>query len=180
MLLGQLVIGMPHAPPCGELRRLPKAAIAMRHLVLLATAIVCGLPLHAVAGPHCPVNQTTVFACTTTNNKQVLVCDAGSTLSYHFGRPRQTPELSLSIPRQQASTWQWHGIGRSIDYSVTLPNGNTQYTVYTSVDRLADVIEREAGVAVLVDGMPRARILCRTDSIVESLVAIELQPTTFD
>ncbi len=39
-------------------------------------------------------------------------------------------------------TWQWKGIGRYINYSVSIPNGNYLYRVFTSFDKM--VPENEA------------------------------------
>jgi hypothetical protein len=116
-----------------------------------------------------------LFACTTENDKQILLFDAGRTIDYSFGRPNATPELELSIPRDQASTWQWHGFGRTMTYSVEVPNRDAAYRVFWSLDKLSKTHDVEAGVTVMVDHKPIATVKC-TDITVNNLRGVDLQP----
>lgn len=115
-----------------------------------------------------------LFQCETKNGKEVLLCDRGETLGYSYGKTSEPPELALSVPRDQATTFQWQGVGRWVNYSVTVPNGSTRYTVFTSVDQLSDDHEFEAGVIVTADGEEIARILCR-EPIKHNLEDVDLK-----
>ena len=147
-------------------------------------AVVAGLALSAVMLPvaaqsACP-SDSTIFACTTTNGKFVEVCDAGQVIRYTFGRPGKTPELALSVPRDQASTLQWPGVGRYINYGVTIPNGNTTYQVFTSVERLFEGDEDSdgsytAGINVEVDRRHVATVDCKTDTVIDNMEGIDLK-----
>lgn len=120
-------------------------------------------------------NGKTLFSCTTTNNKYVELCDNGATLQYSFGKVGQTPELALSVPRARASTYQWEGFGRWINYSVRIPNGNTFYEVFDSADRIEQTAE--AGIYVEASGKNVATINCKMDTLVSNLEGVKLRPT---
>ncbi len=145
----------------------------MRAHLSLLTLLALGAA-DAQAQATCPAGQDTLFACTTRNGKQVQVCDAGETINYRFGRPGKPPEMSLDVPRERASTWQWPGVGRTTTYSVTLPNGDTSYTVCSSFDRLADELEFEYGIHVEVRGRQVANLRCRGDDVIDNLEGVDL------
>lgn len=146
----------------------------MRSLIALVTISLMSLG-SAVAQDHCPANQTTVFACTTSNGKQVRVCDAGAAIGYTFGRPGQPPELALKVPRQRTSTWQWPGMGYTATYSATIPNGKTRYTVWSTTERGSDPLETASGIAVEVNGKQVANIRClENEDLVDNLFDIDL------
>lgn len=107
----------------------------------------------------CAARQV-LFDCSTANRKRILLCDEGDELAYSFGKLGDAPELVVRVPREQATSFQWQGIGRWINYSVGIPNGATLYTVYTSADRISEDHTFEAGVAASVDGEEIARIRC--------------------
>lgn len=135
------------------------------------------LPVAAQAA--CPKDNT-IFACTTTNGKFVEVCDAGKVIQYTFGRSGETPELALSVPRDQASTFQWPGVGRYINYSVKIPNDNTTYQVFTSAERLFEGDEDTdasytAGINVEVDGRHVATVDCKMDTVIDNMEGIDLK-----
>lgn len=113
--------------------------------------------------------------------KQIEVCDAGKTISYSFGKRGKKPELALSVPRHQATTFQWHGIGRHINYSVSIPNGAYTYTVYTSLDKLERNEDKafEAGVSVEKKQSHLATVICRDHTVVDDIQGIDLQPTAW-
>ena len=117
----------------------------------------------------------TIFLCDTTNHKKILVKDLGSHIQYKFGKNLESPELELLVTRSQASTWQWKGIGREISYSVTIPNGNTNYTVYFSVDRLSEEQAITSGVIVEVNEEELARVYCLSDTLNQALEGIDLK-----
>lgn len=142
------------------------------HTSLSLLGMLLLLPGMALAA--CPAGQDTVFACTTAHGKQVQVCDAGRTIGYTFGRPGQPPELALNVPRNRASTYQWPGAGRTTTYSVTVPNGDTRYTVYSTFDRLADALDFQYGINVEVRGRQIANLRCREDGLIDNLEGIDL------
>ena len=144
----------------------------MRSLITICLLLASSLP--AAAAQHCPANQSTLFACTTSNNKVVRVCDAGATIGYTFGRPGQAPELSLAVPRARTSTWQWPGMGYTATYSATIPNGDTTYTVWSTTERGSDPLQSSQGVEVKVRGRRVANILCRNEGAVDNLFDVDL------
>ncbi|MGB0848394.1 MAG: hypothetical protein ACPGSM_16815 [Thiolinea sp.] len=141
----------------------------------IAISMVIGSNAYAA----CDNSSKTVFSCTTTNHKQIEVCDAGQTISYSFGKIGSKPELALSVPRAKASTFQWHGFGRYINYSVTIPNGEYRYNVYTSIDKMEEDEKKgyEAGVTVEKKQSLLATVICRDDTVVDNIQGIDLQPT---
>lgn len=104
--------------------------------------------------------QTIIFECKTTNNKIVSIKQNENTVSYQFGRNLSYPELSFSIPKNSSSTFQWAGVEREIYYDVDVPNGNTVYTAYSSIDRMSDDHQTESGITVSINNRQIAKILC--------------------
>lgn len=101
----------------------------MRFLFLLTT-------LASPAFAACPDTTETAFACTfSSGSKAVDVCHNAETVSYAFGRPGRTPELSLSVPMTQVEYQPWPGIGRAIWETVTFRSGDVSYTVFGNIDR---------------------------------------------
>lgn len=141
------------------------------------TAIIPCLAL-ALAMPNahakCETGSKTVFSCLTGSGKQIEVCDDGKTIGYSFGKPAK-PEIALKVPRSQASTHQWQGIGRYESYTAEIPNGNTVYSVFWSVDKLTEQHAVEAGVNVMVDNNLAATVKC-AKNIVSNLEGIDLKP----
>ena len=76
-----------------------------------------------------------LFSCRTAQDKLIALYDQGSTIQYLFG-PEEQLELVLDVPREAASTFQWQGIGRYENYSVSIPNQDTVYYVSCSRDPL--------------------------------------------
>jgi len=107
--------------------------------------VACLAPAAAFA--KCDKDVKTVFSCQTAKGKVIEVCDAGKTISYSFGLPTAKPEIVVTVPRAQASTSQWEGVGRYMSYSVNIPNGNGVYSVYWAADRMSDKHGIEAGAA---------------------------------
>lgn len=135
-------------------------------------AVLAAALLAPTSHAACP--STTLFSCATTKGKFVEVCDSGKTIDYAFGKKGAKPELALSIPRDAATTNQWAGVGRSVYYSVLIPNGNTVYEVFSSFDRIDH--EESAGIYVRIDDKDVATIQCKTDTVKSELEGVELRP----
>jgi hypothetical protein len=123
-------------------------------------------------------NRALLFSCATDNGKEILLYQTDETIDYSFGDPGTKPELDLKVPRDQASTWQWKGVGRAMTYAVDVPNGNVSYSVFWSVDRLSETKAVEAGVRVHGDRKTLATVYC-TSKIVSNLQGVQLKPTEY-
>jgi hypothetical protein len=133
--------------------------------------------LAAPAWAACPSANMTVFQCTTTKAKVIEVCDLGKSIGYSFGLAGK-PELALQVPRAQASTRQWEGVGRTISYSVDVPNGKTVYSVFWAADRMAEDSGISGGVEVIIQGKTAATVSCDPKKpIVQNMEGIALKPT---
>ncbi len=117
-----------------------------------------------------------LFYCQTENRKRIELYDLGDTIRYSFG-PEDDPEIVLDVPRDQASTYQWAGVGRSMYYSVDIPNANTVYTVFISEDRLSEERPVTGGVDVSVDNEYVATVNCADEDIISNLMGVDLQPS---
>jgi hypothetical protein len=126
----------------------------------------------------CEKGAVTVFACLTAQGKRIEVCESGRTIDYSFGYPNQKPDIVVQAPRAQASTRQWHGVGRAITYSVDVPNGDTVYRVFWGLDRLSEARSIEAGVQVEIARKPVATVNCAGEKhIVQNIEGIQLRPS---
>jgi hypothetical protein len=140
--------------------------------VLLIASVAC-LPAQA---SNCEPAAKTVFSCFTKAGKQIQVCDAGSTIDYAFGTPARKPELVIRAPRATASTFQWLGVGRSMTYTVEVPNGDTKYIVFWSADRLDARHPVDAGVRVERNGTELATVRCIDNAqLVQAIEGIDLK-----
>ncbi len=135
-------------------------------LILLVSSPVLAL---------CAGGSSTVFSCTTAKGKQIEVCDSKKTLEYSFGKSDTKPEIVVRVPRAQASTWQWRGVGRWHSYSVDIPNGNTTYNVFWGQDALSPNAPPEAGVNVLNQDRVVTTVLCEPNGLVQALEGIDLR-----
>jgi hypothetical protein len=143
--------------------------------VLLVAALAFGVSSGALAG--CEKGSKTVFSCLTAKGKLIQVCDSGKTIDYSFGKPDATPEIIVRAQRNEASTFQWQGIGRYISYTVEIPNGKTNYSVFWGSDKLKEEHAIEAGVAVEVDNKTVATVKCVGEKhIVQNIEGIDLKP----
>lgn len=61
-----------------------------------------------------------------------------------------------------------------MNYSVSLPNGKTVYTVNWAVDRLSDEHDIEAGISVAIKGKQVAQLACLPDTVQQALEGIDL------
>jgi hypothetical protein len=136
--------------------------------------LVLALSHSASVGAMC--KSKTIFSCTTAKGKTAEVCDSGSKIEYSFGKKDAASEISLAIPRANASTYQWDGIGRSMLYSVQIPVGKTVYEVF----RLADKISQEVtfGINVVVDGKPAATLTCKPETVTDNIEGVALRPAS--
>lgn len=146
------------------------------------TLAIAAIPLCLAALAHdaaaaCTGPAKLVFSCTTTKQKVIEVCDAGKTIEYSFGKAGAKPELALAVPRSEASTFQWEGIGSAISYTVDIPNGKTVYSVFWSAEKATANIE--SGVNVEVDGKHVARVLCKPDTTVQNIEGIKLKRAAY-
>ncbi|OUC16300.1 MAG: hypothetical protein B0A82_01865 [Alkalinema sp. CACIAM 70d] len=128
--------------------------------------------------PPSSANRALLFSCLTDNGKEILLYETDTTIEYSFGRPDETPELALQVPRDRASTWQWKGVGRWMSYAVDVPNGETTYSVFWGVDRLSKTSEIEAGVRVKNNGKIAATVNCAS-KVTSNLQGVKLQPTQY-
>lgn len=142
-------------------------------MILATTALITSTGVSA----KCAEDSKTLFFCMTAKGKQIEVCDAGKTIDYTFGKPQEKPEIALKVPRSQAATHQWAGIGRHISYSVDIPNGNTTYNVFWSLDRLNEQQDSiEAGVNVMIHDQLAATVACSGKNIINHLEGVDLKP----
>jgi hypothetical protein len=121
------------------------------------------------------VKADTIFSCVTTNNKKIAVNSFDKYIEYKFGQDLENPELALSVPRDQASTWQWNGVGREMSYSVTVPNGAYDYIVFFLVDRISDDHPVTSGVTIEMNQKVISTVYCLSDTLVQSLEGIDLK-----
>jgi len=119
----------------------------------------------------------TLFSCPTTKGKQIEVCDAEKTIDYSFGKPNGKPDILVKAPRDQASTYQWAGVGRTMSYAVDIPNGTATYSVFWGVDRLTEEHAIEAGVNVLINNELVTTVNCSGKDVISNLEGVNLKPT---
>lgn len=109
-----------------------------------------------------PAFAKTLFDCTTTNGKQILLTEKGNALNYRFGK-KGKPELTFSVSKDEAIYAPWNGIGRYMNYSLDLPNGNVVYSVFRSADKHSSKVE--SGVMVHLQDGKTSKVLCRQNQI---------------
>ncbi len=123
----------------------------------------------------CEDGAKALFSCEAANGKRIEVCDAGGSIRYSYGKPQETPEITVEVPRSQASTSQWEGVGRYESYAVDIPNGNTVYSVFWGGDRLTEGNPVEAGVNVLINNQLAATVKCAGKNIPNNLAGVDLK-----
>lgn len=147
-----------------------KQAVA---LVSVPLILFCG-----TATANCGAGSKTIFSCLTSSAKRIEVCDSRKTIDYTFGKPNDRPEIAIRAPRSDTSTYQWAGFGRGRTYSVSVPNGNTTYTVFYSWDSMNPNADPESGVEVEVDKKVVATVKCsRKSKITHDLEGVDLKPS---
>lgn len=127
------------------------------------------------AQEKCVGGGAKLFSCVVKNGKLIELCDLGKEIQYSFGRPQSQLDIVLKVPREQASTQQWNGMG-PIAYSVDVPKGDTTYSVFFSADRMSDGHPITAGVNVVIRNKPVATVLCDEKTIVNNLEDVNLKP----
>lgn len=136
--------------------------------------LISFLAAPALALGACPDEDSTLFFCNTVNDKVIEVCDLGATIQYSFGKPGSKAELVFAVPREQASTYQWMGMG-PMAYTINLPNADAIYSVYWSVDRFSDDHPIDAGVNVTIKNQSVADMRCKDDdSIYNGMEGVDL------
>ena len=134
-------------------------------------ALVIGVVL-AVGASSVGAEDVTLFSCSTRSGKVIELVDAGKTINYSYGKPGQ-PEIALRVPRASTSTEQWSGMGSSESYVVEVPNGDTIYSVYSTLDHGEGNLH--AGVIVTVNGKQVADVRCAdTAKMVDNLMGVDL------
>lgn len=141
--------------------------------------LLVGLFATTTAYSACDAKSTLWFSCTTKNaGKRIEVCADASTVRYSFGKPKAKPEMALSVPKSQASTYQWGGIGRAMTYSVNLPNGDTEYRVYAGSEKATEDTPdgtSYAGVHVVKNGQQIAEVQCVESTVKSALEGLDLR-----
>ena len=161
-----------------EADRLKRELIVKQSVISSAETATSTHQEQTKANHECENANKTIFSCLTGKGKLIEVCDSGQTIDYSFGKSKTKPEIVVHAPRDKASTTQWQGIGRYMSFSVEIPNGNTTYSVYWSVDRNSDQHPIEAGVNVEVNKKLTATVNCADEnSIVQNIEGINLRPT---
>ncbi|MBH1425610.1 hypothetical protein I5U31_01165 [Stenotrophomonas maltophilia] len=105
----------------------------------------------------CTNAERLIFSCTTTNQKQVALCDSGSELRYIFARRTQKPEMNLSVLHSMVSVARTSSME-----TVRIPTGNTVYSIF---DQTSESGAREAGVNVEINGRHAATVQCEPSSV---------------
>ncbi len=105
--------------------------------------------------PFAHAAEHLIFFCANAQGKQVRVTEQSGKFHYQFGRPGRM-ELVFENDRQEAidRSPRWNGIGRDLWTNLVLRNGDYQYALFSSVDRLSPHHETAYGVTVhrLVNG----------------------------
>lgn len=140
-----------------------------QHFAALALAV---LPAPLLAA--CPAGEAQVFSCTTDTKKAVHVCQGRDTISYHYGRPGQPPEIV--VPEENA-TFHWghsEGTGGVMD-DLHFRRGQVSYVL--SYQGAADDPEnRMAHLAVEQPGKATSYRQCEEGSIRFNPKAIKAAP----
>ena len=148
----------------------------MKKIIVLIAIFTVTFPLSS-ANAGCGADSKTVFSCQAAKGKIIQVCDAGKMIEYSFGKAK-APEIVVRVPRNEASTSQWNGIGRYLFYAIDIPNGNTVYSVFWGSDRITDEHKIEAGVNVEINNQLVATVKCIDEkSIIQNIEGIDLKPT---
>lgn len=91
--------------------------------------------------------------------KALTVCVGDNQAAYTFG-PSGTPELSLTRALGDVQATPWPGVGRTIWEDITFENVGTRYTVWISVDRMAEDLPAKGGVIVAQGDQKLADLTC--------------------
>jgi hypothetical protein len=145
----------------------------MRYRSILLSCLPLLVPLPALADT-CNPGEAVLFTCSTESHKRLTLCESKATIVYAFGKEGLRPDIVVTVPRNKASTWQWKGIGRYVNYSVEVPNGGITYRVYSSIDRNVGEATYEAGVEILQKEESLATVLCQETTVIDHLEGVDL------
>ncbi|WP_417267297.1 hypothetical protein [Celeribacter baekdonensis] len=121
--------------------------------------VLSAMPLGA------PAQAETLLQCSFSNGKTVVLETDETGVAYRFGRPGQTPELTLHRPYDQVDVTPWPGIGRSIWEDLSLHNGEVTYRLWGALDRMSEDHELSAGLIVEQGEEELARFECLPNSV---------------
>lgn len=124
-----------------------------------AVVLIALLPLPALA--DCPVG-TEIFFCPA-GKKAIQVCLQGTTVTYRYGTVAR-PDLSLTVPLQDADYVPWNGIGRTMWDSLAFHNKGYSYEVWAATDKMMDEADPpsvlQGGVNVMKGDKLQAQVTC--------------------
>lgn len=66
-------------------------------------------------------------------------------------------------------------MGRITTYLVSVPNGDTTYTVSSRLDRLAGTLDFQQGIQVEVRAQQVTDLRCREPGLIENLEGVDLR-----
>ena len=138
----------------------------------------CASLLSFVATAYqCPAaHWEELFRCSFEKGTKIAtVCGAQGQARYRFGRKNKIPELTLQSNLKDIYV-PWMGTGRYMSENITFANKDIAYRVYTSLDRLSEDLELQAGIDVILSNQIIASLTCDTESIQLSLIHIS-EPT---
>ncbi len=116
-----------------------------------------------------------IFSCNTLRGKRIELALSERAVHYTFGKIGEKAELSLSVPRTQASFTPWNGFSRSMTYRVNVPTGDTTYSVFWSAVRDPESPNPvSAGVDVLIRGAHVTTVECDPKTVVQALEEVDL------
>ncbi|WP_230656177.1 hypothetical protein [Psychrobacter sp. I-STPA10] len=119
-----------------------------------------------------------LFSCTVkSNHKKVQVCDRGNGyINYRFGKNLNKPEISLTQPYRKTSiSNQWY-TGRFRGSVLSIPNGNTTYSLFHYFDSFTDTKAFQTGIDVIVNDEYVAKLECIPHSVESNLANIDYLP----
>tara|TARA_B100001057_G_scaffold142272_1_gene142002 strand:+ start:975 stop:2204 length:1230 start_codon:yes stop_codon:yes gene_type:complete len=127
----------------------------------------CAALLSFVASAYqCPAaHWTELFQCTFEKGTKIAtVCGAQGKARYRFGRKSKLPDLILQSNLKDIYV-PWMGVGRYMSENITFADKDVSYRVYTSLDRLSEDLELQAGIDVIVSNRIVASLTCDIESI---------------
>ena len=127
----------------------------------------CASLLGFVASAYqCPASHwTELFHCTFAKGTKIAtVCGAQGQARYRFGGKNKVPDLTLQSDLKDIYV-PWMGVGRYMSENITFMKKDVNYRVYTSLDRLSEDLEVQAGIDVIVSDQIIASLTCDTESI---------------
>ena len=148
----------------------------MKTRVVLAVAVVFGLPTAALADMCGPTEQV-AFACKIKDSsRQVSVCESGDGLYvYRYGKPGIEPELTISATPTEVTYNPWNGVGSSMWSDLSFNNGGYRYQLVNIAERSGDGRE-EGYLNVFEPGAdePSFSAACREETIQGTLDGLDM------